>query len=212
MGQNNWQKRNDADLAQAAHQAYTTISANLLAYGASNTLATALDTAVTGFDGSITNATAARAASLAATQAKAADKATVVDALNAIGAVIYNNPTVSPEMLVAAGYAVHDTSGTKVVPQEPTGLLATPYANSTVELEWNRNGNPGSVTFLIETSTDNLNWTILLTTTKARLTVSGFTPGAQAWFRVSATANGIVSLPSNTAVIYPSGGQQLKVA
>jgi hypothetical protein len=110
-------------------------------------------------------------------------------------------------MIAAAGFAVHDTSGTAVVPNQPVDLLATPFSDGTVSLRWGRNGNPNGVSFLIEAREDGSSeWEFVASTTKARLTVNGFAPGEPRWFRVVATKNDLSSLPSNEAPIYPVGG------
>jgi hypothetical protein len=58
---------------------------------------------------------------------------------------MYATPGVTDAMVAAAGFQPRDTVPTPIVPQEPTSLVATPNANGTVFLSWNRNGNPYGV-------------------------------------------------------------------
>lgn len=190
-----------------AHQAFTVISGSLLPYGVTLPQITAVETAADVLDADVTDVTAKTAALKAAHEGKRADRTTLINTLNVVGAVIYNNPSVTPEMIAAAGFAVHDSGGTPVVPNQPVNLLANPFADGTVSLRWGRNGNPNGVSFLIEKREDgSSDWEFVASTTKARLTVNGFTPGVPMWFRIVATKNDLNSLPSNEAPIYPVGG------
>ncbi|MBS1714759.1 MAG: fibronectin type III domain-containing protein [Armatimonadetes bacterium] len=207
MASNDFQGKSDSSLSQTAHQAATVIQANLAAYGVSLPQITSVTLAVNALDADVTEVTAKTAALKAAYEGKRADRANLINVLSVVGAVIYNNPNVTDEMIAAAGFAVHDTGGTPVVPQQPLDLLAAPFADGSVNLKWKRNGNPTGVSFLVESRGATGGWDFVTSTNKARTTVNGFAPGVTTWFRVTATKNDLTSLPSNEAPIYASGGE-----
>ena len=205
MARNDFQSKSDAALSAVAHLAFTVINGNLLGYGVSLPTITAVETAADALDADVTDVTAKIAALRAAYEGKSFDRGTLIRSLTTVGNVIYNNQNVTDELIAAAGFAVHDTNGSTVIPQQPLELLADPFANGTVNLKWKRNGNPPGVSFLIESRGATGDWEFVASTSKAKLTVTGFAPGATQWFRVVATKNDLTSLPSNEAPIYASG-------
>jgi hypothetical protein len=146
--------------------------------------------------------------------AKATVRENSLVALSSVSRSAYAKVGITNQQLIDAGLQPHSTSRAKIVPATPTDLIVSPNADGNVALKWDRNGNPGSVTFQIESSTDCLNWTIVATTTRAKATLSVYTPGVQTWFRVRAQRNETVTAPSAQIPIYPSGGESsmLKVA
>lgn len=212
MASNNFQGKSDASLSSMAHQAFTVINGALLAYGVPGPTMALVEAAADALDTDVADVTGKTASLKAAHEGKRADRTSLIDALNTVGATIYNNPLVTPEMLAAAGYAVHDTSGTTVVPNAPADLLANPAADGTVALKWGRNGNPQGVSFLVEVRGETGGWTFVSSTSRARITLNGYAPGVGKWFRVSATKNDLTSLPSNEAPIYGGAGEGLELA
>jgi hypothetical protein len=183
---------------------WTTNKAKL---GFSDAQITALTAAITD---ARTNYTDYEAARIAAKDAKI-EMETSATAMEQLGRAMitqvkakakYDN---DPNIYAAASIPA-PSAPTPVVPQTPTQLVATPQVDSTVILKWKRNGNPQGVIFKIETSTGNGVWQFLTDTTRASIALSGYAPGVQKFFRVSASKSGLVSQNSNEAVIYPSGG------
>ena len=74
-----------------------------------------------------------------------------------------------------------------------------------MNLSWNRNGNPYSVSFVVESSADGTNWSTAAYTGKRTAMLEGYAPGVKTYFRVRATHRNVASLPSNTFAIYDTG-------
>jgi hypothetical protein len=204
MASNNFAAKTNAELVAIAQQANAAIVAGGdPGYGVPAAQLTALTTSTTALDAGITAVTAARAASKAATEQQEAAREEILAALSAIGDTIYINPDVTPQMIAEAGYAVHDQQKTKHFPTQATGLTATPDATGTVLFTWGANGNVYGVTYVIEgRASESDPWSFVATTTRLRLSVPGFTPGATHWFRVTASHNGQSSAPSAPVAIW----------
>lgn len=209
--QNPWRRLSDLALSAAATQAHTVINGNILGYGVTPAQMTLLNTNKNALAAASTDLIAKKDAYEAALLTRDNSRVATIGSLANIGGTIYNNSTVTNVMLAAAGYAVYDSSGTTIIPVTPIDLLANPDAEGSVKLSWKRNGNPQGVVFVIEQSPDGEAWSQVFSTTKARVTLSGFTPGVEFWFRVRATKNDIVTLPSVPAGIWAPGGQQFQL-
>lgn len=107
----------------------------------------------------------------------------------------------SPEIKAEAGVTIPKPRVLSA-PIVPTALLATPVANGTVELSWERAGNTRTTKFIIEKRTLS-DWVLVDIVTATTLTTSAKI-GERAAFRVSARNGQGTSLPSNEAVIYDS--------
>lgn len=104
-------------------------------------------------------------------------------------------------------------SSTTVVPKKVLNFLATPVADGTVKLKWNRSGNAQSVIFIIEKSADAIEWEFAANSTSAKITLSGYAPGTTTYFRVVASKGAALATPSDTQVIYAGGeGVSLQIA
>jgi hypothetical protein len=183
------------------------------AYGLTNGQVTALQNSGTALNTKVNDAVAAEAAFRAAIQAKLTARETALDNVSLCAGLMYATPGVTNEMVAAAGFQPRDVVPTPIFPVEVTSLVATPYANGTVKLEWNRNGNPYGVEFVIETSADGSSWSQHAVTKRKSLTLQGFTPGVTKWFRIRATNRGLYSAPSTSTVIYGGGeGVELSIA
>jgi hypothetical protein len=211
MASNNFASRSDPALLQVANQAYTVINDDPIGYGVQAGQLTALNTARAALDSSIDGLTAARAALAAAIQARDAARLSTIEALGSIGATIYNAPGVTDEMLAAAGYAVHDTTRTPVMPTTVTNLVVVPNSNGTALLKWSRSGNPYGVQFAVQVRTAGGGWEWVSSPTRTRVTLSGVTPGVTRYFRVIAFKGGIYAIPSEPVVAYPSEGEEALV-
>jgi cellulose 1,4-beta-cellobiosidase len=87
-----------------------------------------------------------------------------------------------------------------VIPTAPTGLVATPYSSTQVDLTWN-NTATDAVLVRVERSTDNINYTTVATpngTTKAS-PVFNLLPSTTYYFRVRTENLDGVSAWSNVA-------------
>lgn len=209
---NDWYKKTDAQLSAAAHNAATVLNGALLAYGVTAAQANAIETGADTIDASVTDITTKKAGLAAAFDEKAVNRQSTITALNVVAGIIYNNPGVTTAMLLEAGYSPRDTTPTTIIPFPATELLANPFADGSVELKWARNGNPQGVIFNVEVRSEGDTWSQLASTTKAKITVNGFAPGVSKWFRVVATKNDLVALPSNEAPIYFEEELALEIA
>jgi hypothetical protein len=213
MSANNNNKLSNDALLTKVTQADAAISASAGAYGTSATQDADLAAAKTALSTAITAAENARTASKAATQAQDTAREAALAILGSIGGTVYYNPAVTDEMLADAGFAIHDDVPTKHSPVQPVGLTATPDQFGTVLFDWDTNGNVYPTTFIIEgRASDADPWTTVTNTTKRRLSVPGFTPGASYMFRVKASRNGEESIWSNVATIWTSDEVVLEIA
>ena len=89
---------------------------------------------------------------------------------------------------------------THSAPIVPTGLVATPNANGTALLKWERSGNIPGAKFVVEKQTGQL-WTMVDMVTATQLLVLA-PVGQPSAFRVSARNGQGTSLPGETVVIY----------
>lgn len=208
MARNNFASRSDPALLQVANQAYTTINDDPIGYAVQSGQLTALDSGRTALQTSIDGVTTAKAALAAAVQAKNAARETTLNALGSIGATIYNAPGVTNEMLAAAGYAIHDSTRSPVLPVSVSNVVAVPNSNGTVLLKWSRNGNPYGVQFAVEVRTADGAWEWVSSPTRTRITLTGMTPGVTRYCRVIAFKNGIYAIPSEPVVVYPPEGEE----
>lgn len=143
----------------------------------------------------------ARATFHAAVQTKEAARAALINSISIVAADIYTGK-VAANLVASTGLVPHDTTHTRVTPQIPTDLTATPNIYGQVKLEWKKNGNPYGVVYVVETSTNTTDWTAVTNSTRRSVTLSGYTPGTMVWFRVRATKNGEMSDASNVTQIY----------
>ncbi|MBL8048573.1 MAG: fibronectin type III domain-containing protein [Chthonomonas sp.] len=110
------------------------------------------------------------------------------------------------------GLPIPGTS-TTVTPKKVLELLATPVSDGTVKLKWNRSGNASSVIFIVERSSDGVEWEFAANSTSVKITLSDYAPGVQTFFRVVASRGALLATPSDPVVIYGGGeGVQLRVA
>ncbi|HZH97594.1 MAG TPA: fibronectin type III domain-containing protein [Fimbriimonadaceae bacterium] len=214
MSANDFQKKKDLVLNETASVAVDVIGSAPSSYGISAAMAVSLGNAATEFNDALADHFSAIAASKSATSLKNQKRENLVKVLSEVGAIIYRTPSVTDDMILRAGYAVHDTHASPGTVDKPLSLQANPSADGSVKLTWNRNGNKGGTIFNVEYKTENGQWAFLASTTKAKITVTGFTPGIATWFRVRASRDTSYSLPSNEAPIYHASSppSQLQVA
>ena len=144
---------------------------------------------------------AAKSALAAASDARAAARQSALIAVAAVARDIYGGP-VSDAMISACGLVPHDATRSVIIPQQPIQLLVTPFADGSVTCKWHRNGNAKGMQFLVEATESGEDWRVITGTTKTRITLMGYRPGASALFRVRAVKDGAFSEPSNTSGIY----------
>ncbi len=73
-----------------------------------------------------------------------------------------------------------------------------------IQLSWKRNGNRSGTVFNIEGSSDGTSgWTVVGTTTKAKIGLAG-SPGTTWYLRVVAIRAGQSATPTNPVVVWPT--------
>jgi len=210
---NNIERLADHDLKKLVGVMYSAILGNEGSYGLSPGDSAELLTRLDNFTALLNDAAIAKVAAMAATTAKNNGRANLVDEVTVLARRIYADPSVSNALLAEAGLSPRNHSKPRIVPKETTNLVASPFADGRVRLQWNKNGNKYGVTYLVETSGDGHNWRLITVTTKTQIILQGFEPGQTAWFRILATRNEKTSLPSSVATIYSKhGGQRMNTA
>jgi len=210
---NNWQSKTDHQLDTDLKRIVSVVGADPGAYGVSAGIVADLAACESEFAADITNVVAARAAALAATQARDASRRAAAEVLSRLAASLYASPEVSDAMLADAGLSPRDKKRSRQTPRQPANLLATPDIHGNVVLAWEPGGNVYGVTYVLEWRRDGEEaWTFLGTTTRKRVTYPGFPPGVPVWFRVTASRNMEVSLPSYPACIYAPASRADRVA
>lgn len=195
----------DAALASLGNTFDNAVAGVELGYGLLPADITTLTANLTAFNTSIDDAEIAKAAALAATQAKIAAREVVLAELAKLFKKVYATPTVTDAMLATAGLSPRNTAKVKIVPQQPMTFIATPDVNSTVFFAWSKGANKYGVNYLIEQKDADGAWSVIFSTTKTKATLPDFAVGATATFRVKATKNDLYSTPSNESTIYPAG-------
>lgn len=200
---NNWQSKTDGQLDLDLKMIVAVVGADPGAYGVGAGIVADLAACEAEFSADITQLAAARAAALAATQARDASRRAASELLSRLAASLYANPEVSDAMLADAGFSPRDKKRTRQQPRQPKALSAVPDIRGNVALAWEPGGNAYGVTYVIEWRREDAeSWSFLGTTTRKRVRFPGFAPGVPAWFRVTASRNTVVSLPSYPASIY----------
>ena len=98
-------------------------------------------------------------------------------------------------------------STVQMIPGAPTGLTATSNQNEQVPLSWTATANPGGSTiiqYLIQWSTDQVNWSGVAIVTSSPTTVFGYTNGMLQYFRVAAQNSTDIGPYSAIASAVPS--------
>ena len=195
-----------ATFASVANSNSTILS---LSPGDITAISAASTTYGTGYGAMVT----ARDASKAATQVKSNNRKALLALYRTYAKKFYANPAVPSNLIAALGLPVHEGGRTPVVPVPPADLVAVGESNGDNGLKWKRNGNAGSVVFLLEESLDGAVWSLFGMTKKTKFTHTDQVPGTTKYYRVRGSANGIISSPSNSAVVYPLGlGAELHLA
>ncbi|MBV6457312.1 MAG: hypothetical protein HONBIEJF_00420 [Fimbriimonadaceae bacterium] len=203
---NYFQGLNDAALLIWAQNFYTVANTSPLTYSLSPTDLTAINTAVTGFDGAMTNLTAKETAYRAAVEQKRINRAALLNIVREYAAKFYANTAVDDAEISAIGLVPRDTDRGPINPQTPLDFIGEPRVDGTVRFQWKRNGNTYGVNFVLEQRVGDGAWDTVTITRKSTVTLEGYTPGTTVTFRVFAQNGDNMSPASNTFTIYESGG------
>lgn len=124
---------------------------------------------------------------------------------------IQGDAAVPVGLITNLGLKPHTGAHSHSAPVAPTKLIAQAASNGVHRLKWNRMGNKPNTTFLIEAQTGaDPEWRIAGATTAANFTHSDQIPGVKITYRVRARRAGIMTAPSETAVVYENSPAVLK--
>ena len=143
-----------------------------------------------------------RANLASAVQAKDLLKGALSKTYSKLSAVAYASSASDVQLATIGLKPRRTTSPRPKLPAQPTGLVATPFADGTAKIAWDRGSNARPTSFLVETSDDGLVWTYRTMTTRVSLSLNGCPPAQPIWFRVTATNSMGDSAPSASASIY----------
>ncbi|MCE9558565.1 MAG: hypothetical protein K8R88_06400 [Armatimonadetes bacterium] len=209
----NWIKSNRAELLLQAQKFSAGISAEGLTVGMTAPEISGFGTTLSAYSDNLTAVIDARTAYEQAYEAFMGDKTLIVKLMRKYNNRMQASSGITNAKRALIGLPIPAGSSSIVEPKTVTGLIATPFANGTVKLKWNRSGNASSVIFNIETSNDSVAWELLTTRTGVAITLSDFAPGETKYFRIVATRGPLSATPSDPVVIYSgSGGGQLSIA
>ncbi len=193
----------DDQLANEATELAAAISASPATFGLTVPIATSISDAAELFVTSLTDWHSAQNAATNASYIKTSQRESLLSTLSAYLNLMYATPTVTGSAITSLGLAPRSETRTPVIPFQPQDLLATPFADGTVKLTWGRGDNKYGVVYQIEAAgADATEWTMVQSTTKAKVTLSGMNPGTPMWFRVRSTKGTLTSEYSFVAGIY----------
>lgn len=164
----------------------------------------AMTTIFDAYSASLTAANDAKAAARAAVSAKNAAKSAAHDEVMNWAKVWRADASIPDSILADLLLPPHVTPGTKTAPSTPTNFTFTITPEGVVQLSWKRNGNRSGTVFNIEGSSDGTSgWTVVGTTTKAKIALAG-SPGTTWYLRVVAIRAGQSATPTNPVVVWPT--------
>ena len=214
MASNNFARLADPALATKLKAVSDIVNASFASYGLTALQSASWEAAADDFTAKLTTVESARIAFEAAVEAKDQSRKALLDRTTDMTAIIYAFPTITPQLLSAAGLAVRSTTKTPKLPSTPGTPTAQPFPTGDVLLKWDRAANAYGVSFGIEAKSGTGDWALVATTTAAKIRLTGYTPGAGTWFRVVATHRGLFATPTLPVAIYveESGGESLSLA
>ena len=202
---NHLSKQPDVILHQRVGEATTVLIDQFASYGLTEDEVEVVDDANSEFNSRINTAVVLENDRKAAVAAKDAKRDEVLDTFMPIVKKLYANPAVSDQMLAKIGLAERRKPRYRTAPQTPTQLDVVASANGSVKVRWNRNGSTPATVFTIWASTPTGGWAPVWNGTRTRVTLTGFTPGVERSFKVSASLNNQTSADSNVETIYFGG-------
>lgn len=213
MASNNFNRMADPALAIKLKAVSDNVNAAFASYGLTVIQSTAWENAADDFTAKLGLVEDARIAFEAAVEAKDQSRFALLGTTTDLTAIIYAFPGITPQLLSAAGLAVHSTTKTPKVPSTPGTPTALPFPTGDVLLKWNRAANPYGVTFGIEAKSSTGEWALVANTTATKIRLFGYAPGVETWFRIVATHRGLFATPTLPVAIYlDEGGQSLNLA
>lgn len=190
-------------LAVAVNATAAVFSSQRETYGLTLEQTEELESAAFKFNTAINDLSAAKQAVRAAAEYQNAARQRLLAALSSCAGTMYINPSITDDLVAAAGFPPHETGRTHHSPHIPLNLEVMPFVNGRVKLKWKKGANRYGAVYVVEARIGDEDWKIITHATRPEVTLSGFEPGQEVWFRVYASRNGQVSVPSQSVVIYP---------
>lgn len=185
----------------------TVAAANTGALGLSPAQLTEIQNQNTLFATSVTDQQNAQAAARGAVADCTTERADSIELIGRYAAMWKANPAVSDELIAQLGLPPRNQGGDHLPVFAPADLAALGCSNGVNSLKWNRNGNFSGVSYVIEAAYDGTtDWEIVDVSSLTKFDHADQVPGREVAYRVYARRRNIESAPSNTAIVYLSGG------
>ena len=182
----------DADYAAALTSFAAACNANKVALNLQPADLTEIGNAATAFSTGLNTAVNAKVAAKATINAKDTTRKTTRTTVGKWGKIFRSNLAVPDALLDTLMLPSHKTPGKKTQPSTPEKLVASATGNGFVTLQWSRNGNIATTTFVIEYRASlSDTWIQVGSTSKARWQYQAIA-GSEIWFRVTANRRGLV--------------------
>ncbi len=199
----------DLGIKSKGQQFQTGFSTNALGLGFDASDIDVVIAAVSDYSAKLTAVELAKDAYRNAVAEKDLSQTALIDTLREYAQAVKTNPLADADMFTSMGIVPASAPVGPVT--QPTSLSADPNSNGTSVLKWEKNGNNGRTTYVIEASTDGGPWTWISNTMKSRYTDTTAVPGVPKLYRVRAQRSGETSPPSAEAGIY-TGLNSLQIA
>ncbi len=204
LNKKRWYNYSDANLYVWGTNLSKNVSDNEVILGVDAGELELIQDGITDFQNSVDALATAKAAYEAAVINKEAARASLIDTMRPFVGTWQSATNIPAEVYELLDIPEKAKPGPRTGPSIPQNLVAMPTGVTGVNFIWESNGNTGAVTYTIQ-QLNGTTWTNIWSGTRKRVTITGFAPGTQTFFRVVAIRNNQTSEPSNTAVIYQLG-------
>lgn len=173
--------------------------------------AEAINTAVGEYDAALMAANVAKDAAKNAVQFKDATLTSTSQFIRTWVDRVIVSPEGTSEIFGKLGITPYSSSAGPVV--APINVSATPNADGTCKIAWQRGSNVSGTVWVVESSTSGGEWEFEAISTSVKFVDTAANPGTPKSYRIRAQRNGVTSPPSPEAGIYGGGeGGTLQIA
>jgi hypothetical protein len=192
----------DGDLVPWSENFIAVANANLVTLGLAAGDITAVTTKKTTYATNLNTAIAKQAESKAATENKNIAKDALKENIRTLARQIQAKPGVPDNLKEQLGLKVPNLVPTPSGPFPPTDTTIEILAVHQYRIKWNRNGNPQTAVFLIESALlPEGPWQIIGTSTKVSFDTVFHNPAGPTFFRVKAQKGDLVSETGNVVMV-----------
>ncbi len=203
MADNDYIPKQDAQLPIYLTELTGYANANLAALGLIAGDVTPVTTNATTYTTALNTLATAKQAYRQAVIAKSAAKRAATGSVRTLAKKVQSNAAVTPAQKVAMGLTPRLGIKKHPAPVSPLALKATPYADGTNVLTWNKATNITGTVYKIEAMIGgSTQWIMIDSTTSTRYKHEGQTPGETIVYQVTASRAKRSSVPSLSASVY----------